>query len=96
MTTTELTDRGAGVPDPSWPPAPPPASSAGLVIEGLAAVRARGERDAQQPHRLPWRGPRADGDHPRRLGGGFLDRDLLGIGAEALGWARSESGGVTP
>lgn len=35
MTTTELTDRGAGVPDPSWPPAPPPASSAGLVIEGL-------------------------------------------------------------
>jgi len=35
MTTTVLTDDGAGVPDPSWTPAPPSASSEGLVIEGL-------------------------------------------------------------
>lgn len=35
MTTTQLTDHGAGVPDPSGAPAPLSASSAGLVIEGL-------------------------------------------------------------
>ncbi len=35
MTTSALTDHGGDVPDPSWASAPPSASSAGLVIEGL-------------------------------------------------------------